>query len=213
MRIALLALGVALLMAAQPAPGGDRDAAQRVTIFARPTIVERGPITVYGSVDSGRAGEDVTIQSKDCGSDFFRVFSGTTTRDGGGWSSLVYPSVSTSLRAVWNDASSGQVAIRVRAFLYLDKLRAGRGFRVGAGGRRSLWRKRVVIQRRESGTWKSVRSVVLSDSRGGGTPNSGSWSEGTFTLSVPKGTLIRAVLPLSQAKPCYLAGFSRTVRT
>ena len=53
----------------------------------------------------------------------------------------------------------------------------------------------------------------LTDSLGGGTPNSGSWSEGTFTLSIPKGTLIRAVLPLSQAKPCYLAGFSRTVRT
>ena len=32
-------------------------------------------------------------------------------------------------------------------------------------------------------------------------------------FEVPKGTSIRAVLPLAQAKPCYLAGYSNIVRT
>jgi hypothetical protein len=34
-----------------------------------------------------------------------------------------------------------------------------------------------------------------------------------FRPRVPKGTLIRAVLPLSQARPCYLAGYGPLMRT
>ena len=34
-----------------------------------------------------------------------------------------------------------------------------------------------------------------------------------FRLAVPKGRLLRAVLPRAQARPCYLAGVSRTLRT
>ncbi|MBA2641689.1 MAG: hypothetical protein H0U82_02015 [Actinobacteria bacterium] len=188
-------------------------ASDRVTIFARPTIADTTPVTVFGSVDNGRAGEAVTIQAKDCGSDFFRVFAGAETRDGGGWSTLVYPRITTTLRAIWNDSASSQVTIRRRASVFFDKLRRGSGFRVGAGGMRSFWRKKVVIQRRQGGDWRHAKTVVLSDSLGGGTPNSGSWSQAEFTLSVPKGTLIRAVVPLSEVRPCYLSGVSRTVRT
>ncbi len=34
-----------------------------------------------------------------------------------------------------------------------------------------------------------------------------------FKIAVPKGTTLRAVLPLAQAKPCYLAGYSKLIRT
>jgi hypothetical protein len=34
-----------------------------------------------------------------------------------------------------------------------------------------------------------------------------------FSTAVPRGTLVRAVFPLSQARPCYLAGCSNQIRT
>jgi hypothetical protein len=212
MRLVFVLVLVAAPWSAGSVAASTATDAASVTLFARPTVVDRTPVTVFGSIDSGKAGESVTIQAKDCGSEFFRVFSGTTTRAGGGFSTVLYPGVNTELRAVWNDASSAEVAIRRRATVYLDRLRQGPGFRVGVGARRSFWRKKVVIQRRAGTSWRPLKTVVLSQSRSGGTPNSGSWSESTFTVAVPKGTLIRAVMPHAEAKPCYLGGVSRTVR-
>jgi hypothetical protein len=51
-----------------------------------------------------------------------------------------------------------------------------------------------------------MRSVVLTKSGYGGSASA------TFRAAVPKGTLIQAVLPRSQAPPCYLAGYSNLVR-
>ena len=39
------------------------------------------------------------------------------------------------------------------------------------------------------------------------------WSSAEFSTVVPRGTLVRAVFPCSQASPCYLAGFSNQLRT
>jgi hypothetical protein len=188
-------------------------AAERVTIFARPTVLGApGSIaTVFGSVDNGRAGETVTIQAKDCGSSFFRTAAETETHSGGGWSIQFSSGINTTVRAVWKDSSSTQVAIRQRANVFLDKQRSGRGLRVGVGGKRSFWRKKVDIQRRQGGSWKTVKSVVLTDSST--SSGSGSWTEAKFRLAVPNGTPVRAVLPLAEARPCYLPGVSRTVRT
>jgi hypothetical protein len=187
-------------------------ASERVTIFARPTILDSGPITVFGSVANGRAGEEVVIQARDCGSSFFRVFAGAETRDGGGYSTLMYPRVTTTMRAVWGDAASNQVTVQVRASVSLLRQRTGDGFRVAAGGIRSFWRKHVLVQERRGSAWRTVKKVVLTDSVGT-IAGAGSWTEAKFRLPGRKGTLIRAVLPLSQAKPCYLAGVSRTLRT
>lgn len=68
-----------------------------------------------------------------------------------------------------------------------------------------FWRKRVLFQRfdRRLGTWATVRRVVLTEYTG----------YTAFTASVPKGCLVRVVLPLSQARPCYLAGYSPLLRT
>ncbi len=52
-----------------------------------------------------------------------------------------------------------------------------------------------------------VRSVVLAESEysGGGSA--------TFPVRLPKGTLLRAFLPSSAARPCYLEGYSVLIRT
>jgi hypothetical protein len=37
-------------------------------------------------------------------------------------------------------------------------------------------------------------------------------SEARFRLAVPKRTLLRAVLPLAQARPCYVRSVSKVVK-
>jgi hypothetical protein len=191
-------------------------ASERVTIAARPSIVPASQrVTVFGSVESGQAGELVTVEAKECGATpaFFRDVASATTNEGGGWSTDYMPRINTTLRAVWKGTASEQVVVRQRAIVSLVRL-PSRRFRVQVGGRAQFWRKRVQIQRfeRRLGTWKIVRSVVLTES--GGYPGSGesvSWAE--FRARIPRGSLIRAALPRSAARPCYVAGYSKLLQT
>lgn len=181
-------------------------AAQRVTIAVRPSIASVGMfVTAFGTVDSGKAGESVTIQAKDCGNTFFRVFAGASTEPGGSWSTLINPRVETVLRAVWNGATSNEVTVRVQVFVQLRQLSATR-FRVGPTGYGTRFiGKLVTIQRFDQrlGRWEKVKVV-----------KAGETVYGTkFTLRVPKGTRIRAVFPNSQAGPCYVGGTSPVIRT
>lgn len=185
-------------------------AADRVTIRVQPSIVSVSgrKATVFGSVDSGRAGEDVKLQAKDCGRDFFRVVGGAVTREGGGWSTLYWQqTITTTLRAVWEDATSAEVLVQMRSFVGLYRRTAGR-FEVRVYGR-SVWRKRALIERfdRRLGTWRAVKSVLLAEE------DVGQSARATFTVQLPKGTLVRAVFPRSQAGPCYLTGTSNTLTT
>jgi hypothetical protein len=191
-------------------------ASERVTIAARPSI-ERGdgrPVTLFGSVENGRAGEAVDIQAKDCGQQFFRGVAGATTREGGGWSVEYLSGITTTLRAVWSDNASAEITVRARPRVELRPPRPGaaRLFRVIVVAKAQFWRKRVVIQRfdRRLGTWASVKPVVLTETGGGGAFVA---TEAKFRANVPKRTLIRAVFPRSQARPCYLAGYSNLLRT
>ena len=185
--------------------GADAD---RVTLQARPLVVSSGTrVTLFGSVDNGRAGEDIKVQAKDCGRDFFRVVSGAVTREGGQWMQFYWlPGPTTTLRAIWNDATSAEVTIRRHAYVGLRKRSAGR-FEVTVVAR-AAWRKRALIQRfdRRLGTWQAVRAVVLTDGTFG-------WASAMFTVRAPKGTRIRAVFPRSQTGPCYLPGTSNTLTT
>ncbi len=187
-------------------------AADRVTLRARPSIVLTGTrVMLVGSVDNGRAGEDVKIQARDCGSEFFRVVDGAISEAGGGWSTIYWPRSTTTLRAIWNDASSPEVRVLARAHVHLQRRSGGR-FEVRVAGS-LVWRKRVVVQRfdRRLGTWGSVKPVLLTDSLPSG--DGLSFASATMKVPVSKGTLIRAVFPRSQTGPCYEAGTSNTLRT
>lgn len=192
-------------------------ASERVTIFARPNVVrDYSGTTLYGSVETRRAGEGVTIQAKDCRQPSFRVVAGATTDDGGGWSTTFYPQITTTVRAVWKDATSTPITVRQAAGVWLTKHFGGE-LRVSVGGRTTFWRKRVRIERFDPrlGRWQLARSMLLTRTGGakGQGPQTGtSYSWASFKPKLPKGTLVRAVFPLSQARPCYLAGTSRAVR-
>jgi hypothetical protein len=185
-------------------------APEQVTIEARPTVTRwLQPMTLFGAVDSRKAEEIVTIQARPCGSpsQSFTNVDTARTSEGGSWSTDFRVLVNTTLRAVWNDRPSPQITVRARPGVSLRR-RAARRFEVwvqGQSGGAMFWRKHVLFQRldRRLGTWATVKQVVLTDSTGAA----------TFRASVPRGSLVRAILPLSQARPCYLAGYSSQVRT
>jgi hypothetical protein len=181
---------------------------EQVTIAARPSIGGWGrPLTLFGSVDARKAEEIVTIQAKDCGQQSFRNVYSARTEDGGDWSTQFSTLINTTLRAVWNDRASAPITVRARPGVLLRR-RSARRFDLAVqahSGGAMFWRKRALFQRfdRRLGTWTTLRRVVLTEYNG--------YTE--FRASVPRGALVRAVFPLSQARPCHLAGYSPLLRT
>jgi len=212
-RLLLAAVAGAMLLVVPPSLGADRAASQsRVTIFARPTVIDWATSAqLYGAAPGASHDDVVTIQVRECGSSFFKTFVELHPSAGGGWSTPAGSSITATYRASWNNRTSAAVTIRQRANVRLERRRSGSGFVVAVAGKRSFWRKQVLIERRQAGRWQLVRRVVLTDSVG--STGTVSVSQATFRLGVPKGTVLRAFLPAAQARPCYVASVSRTVRT
>ncbi len=193
-------------------------AADRITIFARPTVLPSrgGSVNLFGAVESGKAGEDVAIQQKDCGSPSFHNVQGVQTQPGGGWSAQLTggPGIGTTVRAVWNDATSIGIPLQQHVYIDLTRVRnLPKRFQVGIGAKKSFWHRHALVQRydKKRHAWVRLQQVLLTES---GAPSGAyfSWTSGEFTAAVPKGTLLRATLPASEAKPCYLPGTSPTVK-
>jgi hypothetical protein len=199
----LAALAVAATAAAEQ---------QAVTIFARPAVVGWAqPATVFGTARGASLQDVVAIQVKECGSSTFRTYAEAHANSGGGFTMPVGTLVTSAFRAVWRGSASRAVTIRQRANVGLERSRDGRGLVVGVSAKRSFWRKRVQIERRQGGSWRVLRTVRLTDSvKSTGTVSA---SEATFRLSVPPGTQLRAVLPAAQAGPCYAQSVSKALRT
>lgn len=188
--------------------------AERVTIFGQPSVVSNPlnrQVRLFGSIDSNKAGETIEIQAKDCGSTAFRLVAGTTTESGGAWSTNYFPGINTRVRAVWDDVASPQIAIRVRVYVTLRTVPGTRRLRAAVSADRSFWRKRVEIQQldRRLGSWRRLQTIRLTRTAN---PGGGSYTYQDFVPRVARGTALRAVMPLSQARPCYLAGTSTTLR-
>jgi hypothetical protein len=193
-------------------------AAERVTLFARPTVHDRNQlITLLGSVDSNRADEPITIEAKECGQTSFVEISGTHTNEGGGWTLQYAPVITTTLRAEWKGVRSAPVTIQDRAWVQIGRRprnAQGYGFNVAVRAKLQFWKRHVIVQRfvRRVGRWTDVKKVVLTET--GAAPGSTFvWSSADFRVQVPKGTRIRAVFPLTQSRPCYLAGYSNQLET
>jgi hypothetical protein len=187
-------------------------AAERVTLAARPTeAAPEASVTLFGSVDSGRRDETVDIQARDCGQRSFRNAAGAHTGVGGEWTTDFFPGINTTLRAVWRGNASPEITVRQRAAVRLRTLPASpRRFEVVIVAKVPFWRKRVLFQRLR-GTWQTVKPVVLNESvaRPGAAYV---WSSAKFSTSLPRGTRVRVLLPLSEARPCYVSAASRLLR-
>jgi hypothetical protein len=211
-----VALAVVALLATVPSAfgsveGSDVAAQARITIFARPTVIRWAEsATLYGAAPGAGHDEVVTIEARECGSNFFRTFVELHPSPGGGWTTPAGSAITSTYRATWRNATSAPVTIRQGANVGLERARSGDGFNVAVSGKRSFWRRSVEIQRRRGGSWRTVKTVRLTDSAS--STGVVSVSTATFGLAVPKGTSLRALLPAAQAAPCYVASTSRPIR-
>ena len=183
-----------------------------VTLQPRATVLRTNEFSVgvLGAISSGAEGEYVVVKGKECGipGAFFRGLSGATTLAGGQYEASVPIRTKTTLRAEWKAAQSATVVVTPRANVRLTKEPAG--FRVSlTNDVESADGKRVTIERFTGTGWKKLQTVVLE-----ALPGYVQYAEKKkLRFKVPKGTTIRAVLPRSQAGACYLAGYSKLIRT
>jgi hypothetical protein len=185
--------------------------ADSVTMQASETVLRTGvfSVGVSGRISSGAEGEYVAVMGKECGipGAFFRGIGGGTTTAGGHYEAAPFIRTRTTLRAKWKDAVSPTVVVTPRALVTLT--REPDGFRVGlALDVASTDGKRARIERLTPSGWKLVQTVALSTEG-----YNGYAEKDKLRFKVPKGTTIRAVIPRSQVAPCYLAGYSKLVRT
>ncbi|MGH3141861.1 MAG: hypothetical protein ACRDO9_01820, partial [Gaiellales bacterium] len=188
-----------------------------ITISVRPTIYGRTQaLVVSGSVTSGKADEKVTLQFNECGlyPTQFRDHAEVTTHEGGGWSIETGVLANGVFRALSGSDVSNEVQVQKRADVRLAPS-PPRRFVVSVVERTQFWRKQVLIQRFDTRTrkWLLVKKLRLVNS--GAAPGSSYvWSTtDQFAVDVPNGTTIRAVLPLAQAKPCHIGGYSNLLVT
>lgn len=190
-------------------------ASETIALTGRPTILRGNqPITLSGSVGSGKPDLEVTIHSLPCDQTTWRELAATTTQEGGGWSIEVRPGITATLRATADSATSNTIKVQQRPWVQLGQRPPGT-FEVGVNAQRPFWHKRAILQKfdEKTRTWRDVRSVLLTDTD---SPPGVSWiwtSSDKFRAKFPKRTLLRATLPLSQARPCYLGGYSNLLRT
>jgi hypothetical protein len=207
----LLVAGVAAALGL----GLGGSAAETISVTSvRPAIVRWAQAaTITGAVGSGQPNVDIYIDAQTCGDGRWELISGAHSGPGGGFTAEFGAGINLLVRARAEDATSNVVKVQQRPSVTLQQRPRGT-FWVHVNAGRSFWKKRVVLQRYEpsSRRWRNVRSAVLADSGS----NAGSpfiWSETEkFQQRLPKGTLVRATLPLSQARPCYAAGYSNLLR-
>jgi hypothetical protein len=214
------ALAGAAVVAAFASTAADAIAPGQIALDVQPSITRWGErIAVFGTVGNRRADQKVTIQFKGCGlyPKEFLDAAEITTREGGGWSvDWLFGRGTGAYRAVSGDAVSTEVKVQGRPSVRLRRDEDG-SWSVFVTAALQFYKKRVLLQRFDRlGNWVTMRSVQLTEQYANnpyfGLPFVSSSTE-DFRLRVPKRTTLRAVFPLSQARPCYLAGYSNLVRT
>jgi hypothetical protein len=188
-----------------------------ISIDARPrvapSVISPGfdGVTVLGSLASGQANERITIQSNECLFPGWRDVATTETEPGGVWHVKLVPQMKTTYRARWKTAVSAGVVVRTRPGVSLTK--NGRTlWDVGVLAQRSFLDRIGRLQRydRRTRSWRTVKKFRLTEKR---SVPAGSWTYAHFRARVSRGTQVRAYIPRSQVKPCYLAGYSLILTT
>jgi len=197
---ALLALAVAAPASAD-APG--------ISIQVRVKEAQGAdPVPVSGAVASGRAGEDVTVEVKECGSVApFHADGGAETQAGGLWSTQIALLATAQVRAHWRGGTTDPVSVQVHPFMTLTYRGPGRWF-VWIRAYDFFGGARAMLERQTGGRWIAVKTFTLKRQPSAGVAS----TSGTVRAKVKKGTLLRVVLPKSQAGRCYLAGATNTIK-
>jgi len=204
MRRGLLAGALVFAFAAPAA-----SAPPTITISANQREVQgNDAFQVSGGVASGRAGEDVLIEAKECGSYApFHKIAGAQTAGAGTWVTQLGLLGTAQLRASWRGGVSDPVTVKVHPWMTLTYKGPGRYF-VWVRADDFFGGARAVLERASGSKWIAVKKFTLKREQSFGVAS----SIGTPRAKLKKGTLIRAVLPKSQVGRCYLAGFTNTYK-
>jgi hypothetical protein len=189
-------------------------ATETISWSAQPTLVIwNQPVTASGTIGSGRSDQLVTIQLRPCDEDTWRDLGEATTTSGGVWTVDLLANIGGFIRARSGDAVTDPVPIRQRPWVFFSQRRPGR-FRAGVQAYRQFWHRKMAIQRFDTKRrrWVTVKRVLLTETAGSGAQSDIASTTDQFRVDVPKGTTLRATLPLSEARPCYLAGYSALLR-
>jgi hypothetical protein len=163
---------------------------------------------VGGAVASGRGGEDVTVEAKECGSYApFHQIGGSQTGAAGTWVAQIGLLGNSQLRARWRGGVSDALTVKVHPFMTLTYSGRGRYF-AWIRANDFFGGARATLQRLSGNRWLTVKRFVLKRAPSAGVAS----TTGTVRAKLRKGTLIRAVLPQAQAGRCYLSGATNTVR-
>lgn len=175
------------------------------------TVVYGRPLSLFGSVANGRAGESVTIteQRLPAFSSVNTVATIQTATDGS-FSTVVSPLIRTLYRANDGQATSDTVAINVRPRLILTRLGSHR-FALKALAARSFAGRYAVLQRwsLRSHRWISVRRAFFTRSITTASPTVTSRAIFRARLGHAR---IRAYVPRSQVSAGYVPGVSNVAR-
>jgi plastocyanin len=156
-------------------------------------------ITLFGQINSKKAGENVQLSYLAYGQGSEAVLATVITGNDGLFSFNVTPKILTTYRATWKGASSLPVQTAIAPAISFGRLN---GFvtRVYAG--RSMARKQVQLQRFTSfGQWVTIKRISLDLS-----------SRARFQVKLPMGAnRLRIAMSVNQAGAGYLAGFSQEI--
>ncbi|MEN3311281.1 MAG: trimeric autotransporter adhesin [Actinomycetota bacterium] len=177
------------------------------------TVVYGGSVTLSGSVANGQAGESVTIvehRLPSIGGLQTQSVATVQTAADGAFSLAVRPLIHTLYTASTGQTSSNAVSVQVRPRVQLTRVAPHR-FMARVVAARSFVGKYGVLQRwsLKRQQWMSLRRVFFTRVLSGTSPTIVSRTVFRARLG---GARIRMFIPLSQAVPGYITGFSNTKR-
>lgn len=180
-------------------------AAQAPTLAAgASTVGQLRQIALTGTAGDGKAGKTVYIEAKECHASFFRVVGAATTAAGGSWSTTAPVGTTSSFRARFNGAYSNTVLVRKRVDLSLARMPNSRVFLASAHNGWQLKFRSIRLERYTSSGWALVGQKKLKQGA--------VWGNTYATFKIRRsGLRLRAFMPLSSTKPCFLSGASSIV--
>jgi hypothetical protein len=191
---------VVALAAALPAA-----ASQSPTLAASAsTVGQLSQIALTGTAGAGKAGRTVYVEAKECNASFFRVVAAATTAAGGSWSTNAPVGMTTTFRARSGRAYSNNVVVRKRAVVSLIRRPNSRQFVASVHSGWTLAGKPIRIERYTPSGWVLVAQKRLNRNAVFGETNA------SFRIR-RSGLRLRAFVPLSSARPCFVAGASTIV--
>jgi hypothetical protein len=195
----------ALVVAVALAAALPAAAAQSPTLAASAsTVGQLSQIALTGTAGAGQAGRTVYVEAKECNASFFRVVAAATTAAGGSWSTNAPVAMTTTFRARSGRAYSNNVVVRKRAVVSLLRRPNSRQFVASVHSGWTLAGKPIRIERYTPSGWALVAQKRLKRNAVFGETNA------SFRIR-RSGLRLRAFVPLSSARPCFVAGASTIV--